>query len=180
MKCDQRGSRSEAANGLRPGGVINEKVALAGSPPAVFRERHLLRGGRQITLAVLAFLAVACVSPTSSSEPQVTRVIEGTLTGPANFYYYYFFRPAKSGVVVASLTWTSTPLTGEVAKLPAIRLTFSGDVGPSETPPLTASRTVDPSNLSLFGSYTVAVFRTNECACRVDFTLTLKGPLRND
>jgi hypothetical protein len=38
------GPRSEAANGLNPGGVVNEKVALVRSPPVVFRERHLLRG----------------------------------------------------------------------------------------------------------------------------------------
>lgn len=67
---------------------------------------------------------------------------------------------------------------GEVARLPAMSLafTFTGNVGPSEVPPLTGSGSVDPSRLGLVGLYYVVASRTNECGCRVDFALTVKGP----
>ena len=83
-----------------------------------------------------------------------------------------------AGILVASLTWTSTPLPGEAAKPPALVLSFSGNAGPAEVPPLTSSKTVAPASLGLYwyGSDSVVVSRSGECGCVVDYRLTLTGP----
>lgn len=121
-------------------------------------------------------LAAACGSgPTSASAALTTTVVEGVIEGK-NGSRIYVYRPVTRGILVATLSWTSTPLPAEAATQPTLALEFAGKVGPSATPPLVSSRTVDPAGLDPFVSPRLEVSRSGDCGCRVEYKLTLTGP----
>jgi hypothetical protein len=127
-------------------------------------------------LPPLALAAAACgTGPTAATPAKTTTVVEGTFEGK-NDSRLYSYRPVARGILVATLNWTFIPLPSETARPPALALRFSGEAGPSETPPLVSSRAVDPAGLDLFASPTLEVLRRGDCGCRVEYKLTLTGP----